>query len=116
MREIYTVKGSCIAALEPMTDKQRRKNEEVLAKHSRRFYNMLTSTVYPVPTLFKLMVFRMSRTSLKLMLNDNYPDYGYYRDQGWLESDYYYPTKLVPLKKVAGVSCDWMATRMSRRR
>jgi multimeric flavodoxin WrbA len=101
-----TVKGSCITTREPITDKQQRKNDAVLAAHSRRFYNRLMRPSYPSPTLFKLMIFRWSRTSIKLMLDESFRDYTYYRDNGWFESDYYYPARLNPIKRLAGSLID----------
>jgi multimeric flavodoxin WrbA len=111
-----TVKGSCVTALQPMTERERQKIDTVLAGHSARFYDRLAKPAYPVPTLFKLMVFRMSRTSIRLMLDDSRRDYTYYADKGWLESDYYYPTHLGALKKGVGYLFDSMATRMTRSR
>jgi hypothetical protein len=40
-------------------------------------------------------------------------DYRYYAEKGWFESDYYYPTRLDPLKKIAGKLFDTMAVRKS---
>jgi multimeric flavodoxin WrbA len=111
-----TVKGSCLNSLEPMTDKQQKKTDRVLAQQSRRFYERLMKAAYPVPRLFKLMAFRMSRTSMKLMLDDSCRDYGYYRDKGWFESDYYYPTRLSALRKVAGNLFDSIGSRMAKNR
>ncbi len=97
-----TVKGACVTALDPRTEKDQQRIDRTLAKHSERFYATLAKPPYPVPSLFKLMVFRMSRTSIRLMLDDSYRDYRYYADKGWFESDYYYPTRLGAPKKVAG--------------
>lgn len=55
-------------------------------------------------------------TSAKLILDDSYRDYAYYRDNGWFESDYYHPTRLGVLKKAAGSLFDSIATRMTRNR
>ncbi len=33
------------------------------------------------------------------MLDDRSIDYRYYAEKGWFESDYFYPTRLGPLKK-----------------
>jgi multimeric flavodoxin WrbA len=110
------VKGSCIRTLEPMDDKAFAKMERTLAKQSRRFHARLLRALYPAPSLFGLMMFRMSRTSMKLMLAEDKHDFVYYRDQGWFESDYYYPTHLSPLKKAAGVFFDWIAPRIFRQR
>jgi multimeric flavodoxin WrbA len=111
-----TVKGSCINSMEPMTDKQQQKTDRLLARQSKQFYERLMKPALSTPTLFKLMIFRMSRTSIKLMLDDSYRDYTYYRDKGWFESDYYYSTRLGVLKKAAGRLFDSLAKSRMRKR
>jgi multimeric flavodoxin WrbA len=111
-----TVKGACITTLEPMTEKQQGKTDKVLAAQARRFYARLEGPAYPAPTVFKLMLFRMSRTAMRLELDEGYRDYAYYAEQGWFESDYYYPTRLGPLKKGAGKFFDWLSARMTKAR
>jgi multimeric flavodoxin WrbA len=110
------VKGSCSTALEPMSELDRHKMDEALAKQSRRFYQQLLKPAYPIPSIFQLMAFRMSRTSMKLTLGDDNRDYTYYRDHGWFDSDYYYPTRIAPFKKAVGATFDWMAARMFKQR
>lgn len=56
-----------------------------------------------------LIVFRIGRTSVRQAHDEGSRDFRYYTEQGWLESDYYYPTRLGPLKKVAGMLIDSMA-------
>jgi multimeric flavodoxin WrbA len=111
-----TVKGSCIKTLEPMTEKQQRKIDGVLAAQARRFYARLEEPAYPAPTLFKLMAFRMSRTSMRLELDDSCRDFTYYTDKGWFESDYYYPARLGPLREAAGKLFDSLGASMTRAR
>jgi hypothetical protein len=67
-----------------------------------------------VPTLFKLGGFRAARTSMRLMLDETSRDYTYYRDKGWFESDYFYPTRLSVLKKATGSLVDSITARMTR--
>jgi multimeric flavodoxin WrbA len=117
------VKGSCIAcrknpdtANEPMLGAERRKMDDALARHGRRFHEMLTRPPFPEPTLLQLFGFRMARTSIKMEQADDRPDPTYYRDHGWFDSDYYYPTKLGPLKRAAGVAFDGIAARSSKAR
>lgn len=110
-----TVKGCCVTAFDPMTEKDKQKIDMALAALSRRYMRML-QPAYPVPTLFKLWAFRMARTSMGLMLDDSSRDYTYYKEKGWFESDYYYPTRLGPLKKAAGSLFDKMATSSSKKR
>jgi multimeric flavodoxin WrbA len=105
-------KGSCITSLEPMTDKERRRMAEALARHAKRFHEQLSKPALPAPSVFQLMAFRMSRTSMKLTLGDDNRDYTYYRDHGWFNSDYYYAARLGPLKRAAGSTFDSMAARM----
>jgi multimeric flavodoxin WrbA len=109
------VKGCCITTLEPMTEKGQKNIDKIIDKHSKRFYSKLIKKEYPIPSLFKLMIFRMSRSSIKIMLNEDFRDYTYYMKNGWFESDYYYPVKLSPLKKLTGKYFDMMATQKSRR-
>jgi NAD(P)H-dependent FMN reductase len=111
-----TVKGSVITTLEPMTEKQRQKNDRVLERLAERFSARLEKPAYPVPTLFKLMVFRMSRTSMRLQLDEGSRDYTYYAEKGWFESDYYYPVRLGVLKSAAGKLLDWTSARMAKAR
>jgi multimeric flavodoxin WrbA len=109
-----TVKGSCIMTLDPMTEKQQHQIDRVLAAQARRYYARLEKPGYPVPTLIQLMIFRMGRTKIRLELDDSFRDYTYYADKDWLESDYYYPTRLGVLKKGAGKLFDSMSARMTR--
>ena len=103
-------------ALEPMAEEERRKMDEALARQSRRFHEQLSSPPFPAPSMVQLLGFRMARTSFKLELGDDYRDHVHYRDHGWFDSDYYYPTRLGPLKKAAGAAFDWMAARASKPR
>ena len=117
------VKGSRIAcrknpdtANEPMLDEERQKMDDVLARHTRRFGAQLSSPPFPAPTMFQLFGFRMARTSIKLEQAGQRPDPTYYRDHGWFDSDYFYPTKLGPLKRAAGAAFDRIAARSSKAR
>jgi multimeric flavodoxin WrbA len=103
------LKGICLTALDPRTEKDQQKMDQALARHSQRFYAGLVRPAYPAPTLFKLMIFRMSRTSIGQMLDDSSRDYRYYAEKGWLESDYYYPTRLGVFQRAAGHLFDAMS-------
>ena len=111
-----TVKGCCITALEPMTEKQQQKIEKILTAHARRYCAGLEKPGYPAPTLIELMIFRMSRTKMRLLLDDSFRDYTYYADKGWFDSDFYYPTRLGPLKKGAGMIFDSVFASTTRAR
>jgi hypothetical protein len=109
------VKGSCVNSLEPMTEKQQRTNDSILAAHSRRFHDRLLRPCLPVPTLLHLMMFRMSRTTIRLMLDDAWRDYTYYREKGWFEADYFYPVRLNPIKRTAAHLFDYRAARSAKK-
>jgi multimeric flavodoxin WrbA len=107
------VKGSVIRTLEPMTEKAVQQMDEALAEQSRRFRAQLLRPAYPAPSLFRLAMFRMSRTGIKLNAPQDKRDWAYYRDQGWFESGYYYPAHLGPLKRAAGALFDWAGAHTS---
>lgn len=100
------VRGSCIRTLEPMDQNALDNMERALEKLSRRFHDRLLRPAFPAPGLFELMMFRMGRTGMKQMLSEDARDYTYYRDRGWFQSDYYYPTRLGPIRKAAGALFD----------
>ena len=96
------VDGRCLTMLDPMTAKDKKKIDMVLKKQSRTFYSKLTGKKYPSPSVFKLMIFRMSRTSINLLLDESNRDYAYYKKNGWFESEYYYPVQLCLFKRLFG--------------
>ncbi len=103
-------------AQQPLMDEERRAMDEALARQSRRFHDLLMSPSFPEPTLIQLFGFRTARTSFRLELAEDKPDHVYWRDHGWFDSGYYYPTRLGPLKRAAGAAFDRLAARSSRER
>lgn len=108
------VKGCCLTTLEPMTEKAQKRNERIIDKHSQRFYSKLIQKEYPTPSIFMLMMFKIARWRIKILQNENFRDYKYYLENGWFESDYFYPVKLSPFKKSIGKFFDLMATQMAK--
>ncbi|RPJ51539.1 MAG: flavodoxin family protein [Chloroflexi bacterium] len=104
-----TVKGSIVSGFEPRTEKELKKNERALAEQSKRFYNLLMKPAGSSPSLMQVFIFRMGRTTVKQNADEKSVDYQYYADKGWLDSDYYYPTRLNPLHKAAGSFMDAVA-------
>lgn len=96
------VKGCVLQSLEPITEKVERKNNKVIDRQSKIFYSTLIKKEYPTPTFFELMIFRMSRSNIKKMLDESWRDYTYYKKMGWFESDFFYSIKLNPIKKLVG--------------
>lgn len=108
------VKGSCVQSLEPLPEKQQRRNEAILDEQAARFHERLSRPPLPVPTLRHLMMFRMSRTKIRLKLDESWRDYRYYRDKGWFEADYFYPVRLGPVRRAAGRVFDYAGARSTR--
>jgi multimeric flavodoxin WrbA len=106
------VKGSCLNSLEPMSKKEQHKYDSIIEKQSKKFYSVLTKKEFPIPTLFELLVFRMARVSINLLLDGSKRDYTYYETKGWFRSDYYYPTHLNPVKKLAGKIFDFWSIKL----
>lgn len=108
------VNGSCLPGLEPLSEKDKKTIDKILEKQSKIFYSILIKKEFPSPSIFKLMIFRMSRTSINLLLDENSKDYRYFKKNGWLESDYYYPVRLNPFKKTTGRLFDFFFNRIYR--
>jgi len=106
------VKGTSINAHGPRAEKNRQKIDRARARQAERFYAALVKPAsYPAPTLLMLMVFRTFRSTIRRTFDESSRDYRYYAEKGWLESDYYYPTHLSILQKIAGKLFDSMAVR-----
>ena len=58
----------------------------------------------------------MGRSFMKVLQNESFRDYRYYTENGWFESDYYYPVKLSPFKKASGNFFALIATQMAKNR
>ena len=107
------VKGCCIKTLEPMTEKAQLKTEKIIEKQCKKFYQRMIQKQFPSPSVLKLMLYRLSRTSMHLMLDEKYRDYSYFTEKGWFTSDYYYPVKLNPVKRLLGKFFDYSARKMA---
>ncbi len=110
------VKGSVHKAFDPMTEKEREKRDKALGRQAARFHAQLSKPVGRVPGLFQLLIFRLGRTSIRTELDDRSRDYRYYQEKGWFESDYWYPTRLGPAKRLLGGLVDTVGARSSKAR
>ena len=92
---------------------QQKKLVEKTRKAADRFHRELLRPTL-TPSLLGLMVFRLSRTNIKA-LDTTFRDYQYYRDKGWFEADYYYPTSLGLAKRAFGSLFDFIGRQMVKR-
>lgn len=97
-----TVKGSCSAALDPMTAKEAAKRDARLAAQAKRFHEALARDRMPKPSLIDVAVFRAGRAKVLAELGPGNRDFDYYASKGWFDSDYFYPTKVGALKRAIG--------------
>jgi multimeric flavodoxin WrbA len=105
---LHVAPGCCLTTLDPMTARQQQTLTREMKRAAARFYRELLRP-NPAPSLFKLLLFRVSRTLVKSLGDQTSPDYQYYQAKGWLESDYYYPTSLGVIKRLAGHLFDVLA-------
>ncbi|MDF2887411.1 MAG: multimeric flavodoxin WrbA, partial [Lacrimispora sp.] len=110
----HVTKGCVLNTLEPTTKSAQENNSLKIKKAAARFYRVLMRKTAPNPSLFRLMMFRISRTRMKDMLSDEYYDYRYYKAKGWFESDYYYDVTLKPFKKLMGWFFDLAGHRLAK--
>ncbi|OGF45472.1 MAG: hypothetical protein A2452_10875 [Candidatus Firestonebacteria bacterium RIFOXYC2_FULL_39_67] len=96
----------------PLNQDEKAKADKELFKLAERFLSALKKNLNPSPSFFKLMVFSASRTGHKYNTEEN-ADKKYFREQGWFDSDYYYPVKWNPLKKLVQKFLDNMIKNMS---
>jgi multimeric flavodoxin WrbA len=113
----FTVgKGFYVTAFQPLTPSEQKKISEEVRKAARRFHQALTRPSLPVPSLLRLMLFRLSRSSIRAMLDETYRDYRYFKEKGWFESPFYYGARVGPVKWLVGLFGDRLGERMAKRR
>jgi len=86
--------------------------EAEVKKLAKEFVKAFKGDRSPQPKWFSFFVFRSARTFYKYA-GENNKDLNYYKDNGWLESDYYYPVKLGISRKVFGKLLDIFNKRMA---
>jgi hypothetical protein len=82
-----------------------------LEKLAEKFRYKLNEKKPFSPSLFRLAMFRFTRTMHKNSYEDN-RDFHYFKSKGWFECDYYYDVKLNPIQKVVGKLSDMAAKRL----
>jgi hypothetical protein len=92
------------------------KTDRIMLKTIQQMEKKLLSKPYPKPTIFKLMIFRMTRSFMKFSEEATPVDRKCFQDQGWSDSEYFYPVRLGLLKKVLGKLFDKMAIKMCKKK
>ncbi|HVP18974.1 MAG TPA: flavodoxin family protein [Spirochaetia bacterium] len=113
----FTVgKGLFVTAFQPLTPSEQARISQEVRKAARRFHRALTGPSLPVPSLLRLMLFRLSRSSIRAMLDETCRDFRYFKEKGWFESPYYYKAPVGPVKRLAGLLGDRLGERIARKR
>lgn len=89
--------------------------DKALREGALRFKKALDGEAHPRPGLFRVFMFRMVRAGKPFVAESSPCDYEYFRDNGWLESDYYYQTSLSLLRWLAGALGDRLGTSQGRK-
>jgi len=59
------------------------------------------------------MIFRISRSSIKSKLDENYRDFNYFDETGWFDAEFYYPVKLNFMKRLFGRLIDRVVIKLN---
>ena len=105
------LKGTTVITPEPIPEKQLEKLKANIMNLAGRFNKKLSKEKLAKPSLYKIMTFRMTRSGLQSSDLRLY-DYDYYKEKGWLTSDYYYDIHLGPLQKVIGRFSDFLGRKL----
>lgn len=103
--------GLTVALKDPLPEETQKINSEVKAA-AQRFSKMLANPKDPVPGFKDLLMFRIVRC-IHAGSAGLQRDHEYYREKGWFNSNYYYDTKLGPLKRLVGAWADWQGRKMA---
>ncbi len=112
---VLTLVSAAYKPSAPWSEKEQQTVEKEMVKLAGRLKKALSGKLLPSPSLFRLMIFRFTRSAHKYGKEDNM-DFRTYRDKGWFESDYFYPVRLGPVKKLAGFFADLMIKKMAEKK
>ncbi len=103
----HPVKGCSLWTIAPMNSKQEKQFSARIKQAAGRFYKELIAPIPHKPSLFRLMLFRTSRSGIRASKYAGY-DMNYFMDKGWFQSEYYYNVKLGLFKKIMGRFFDFL--------
>lgn len=105
------LKGTTVITPEPIPEKQLKKLKANIKNLTDQFYKRLYKEKSVKPSLFRIMIFRMTRSGLQSS-NLKLYDYEYYKEKGWFESDYYYDIHLNLIQKAMGRFSDFLGRQL----
>lgn len=105
------LKGTTVITPEPIPEKQLKELKANIKNLSDRFYKRLNKEKSVKPSLFRIMIFRMTRSGLQSS-DLKFYDYEYYKEKGWFKSDYYYDIHLNLIQKTVGKFSDFLGRKL----
>jgi hypothetical protein len=77
------------------------KEEQIIRQVMENFIKSIQKGNNPTPSLKDLFWFRIWQTTTRIGEKEKLPDFRYWTEKGWYESDYYYDTPIDPITKAA---------------
>lgn len=93
----------------------RKKESQAIGESLDRLFREMRRTRAKSPSVFRLVLFRVARNSMKYGREVLEPDKAYYVRKGWLDSAYYYDVRLNPFKRAIGTISDRVGKSMALR-
>ncbi len=94
------VKLGAIAHIDSLRPKFVKKEKKKIEKAADNFYRKLKNNKLLKPSVYDLVYFKMWKINTLAGKNLNPADYNYWKDKGWLESNYYYNVRIGPINKI----------------
>lgn len=91
------------------------KNSAAISSAAARMITAVQNYKEKQPSFFRLVIFRMTRTSMKYSDEALAADKEYYSEKGWFEMRYYTQVRLGPIRLMFGALIDNMIRNMIRR-
>jgi hypothetical protein len=100
--------------IEPGKNEEKwKKVQKPVGEAAERFHRILEAPGPYKPSWFMLMIFRIVRQAYKANPDEGSRDYRYFRDNGWLGSQYYYDVKPGIFKRIYGAFFDFVGKKTS---
>lgn len=111
--EVFTLTSGAYDPSQEWNDREKMTVDRRLTDLAARLEDELGKDKIYSPSLFRIFMFRLTRTSHKLNGDQN-KDRDHFQEMGWFSSDYFYPVGLNTLQKLVGVLADIIAKKMPR--
>lgn len=108
---VLTLPTGAYDASKPWKASEERDVIRYLKALSVRMRKLLSAANLPGPSLFRVLIFNVTRASHDAAKQDN-RDYRYFKDKGWFSSDYYYGARIGGFKNMLGRLAGYLVKRL----